>query len=295
MVLNHTGRWSVPGCIPTLERGNDHQAYKNQGWQAELELGFVRSGDRTVLSRRRHRGPLTVQRPFHPEGEVCHVYLLHPPGGVVAGDQLSIRVQADAESHALLTTPAAGKFYRSDGPTARQSVALEIGENAALEWLPQETILYEGAKLVSGVRVDLAAGARFIGWEILALGRPAAGEGFGYGEASLAWRIYRASQPLYLERLRLDAAAFAALWGLRGQAACGTLFASPASARSLEAVRALIGEEPGRGVTLIEDVLICRAAETRADLLRGFFQRVWEAVRPEVIGREVCSPRIWAT
>jgi urease accessory protein len=114
------------------------------GWLAELDLGFAPRGSRTVLARRRHRGPLAVQRPFHPEGDVCHVYLLHPPGGVVAGDRLAIRVAADPGAEALLTTPAAGKFYRSEGPVARQTVALEIGEGASLEWLPQETILYPG-------------------------------------------------------------------------------------------------------------------------------------------------------
>lgn len=267
----------------------------DKGWRAELELGFARSGPRTLLARRRHRGPLAVQRPFHPEGGTCHVYLLHPPGGVVAGDELGIRIAADAGAEALVTTPAAGKFYRSEGPWARQSVELEIGEGAALEWLPQETLVYEGARMASSMRVDLALGARFIGWEVLALGRPAAGEGFERGEATLDWRIHRAGTPLYLERQHLDARAFAAAWGLRGQSACGTLFAYPASAPGLEAVRGLIGEEPRRGVTLVDGLLVCRALDPRADVLRQFFQRAWEAIRPEVLGRAACPPRIWAT
>lgn len=268
---------------------------QNNGWRAELELGFALSGTKTVLSRRRHLGPLKVQRPFHPEGPVCHVYLLHPPGGVVAGDELAIKVTADTGAEALVTTPAAGKFYRSDGRLARQQVALEIAEGGALEWLPQETIVYEGARLASETRVDLAAGARFIGWEVLVLGRPAAGEGFGHGEARLGWQIWRDGEPLYLERLRLDPQAFQAPWGLSGRSACGTLFAVPAPERSLAAVRELIGETPGQGVTLIKDMLICRASDPKADSLRAFFQRIWETVRPEVIGRAACPPRIWAT
>ena len=93
-----------------------------EGWCAELELCFARSESRTVLATRRHRGPLRIQRAFYPEpGGVCHAYLLHPPGGVVAGDRLAINVELDEGAQVLLTTPAAGKFYRSAGRTARRS------------------------------------------------------------------------------------------------------------------------------------------------------------------------------
>ncbi|CAD6874392.1 urease accessory protein UreD [Methylomonas fluvii] len=264
-------------------------------WEAELTLGFSQRGDKTALVKRQHRGPLTVQRPFYPEGEVCHVYLLHPPGGVVAGDRLTINASAEPSAHALITTPAAGKFYRSGGGKAQQTVNLTVADNASLEWLPQETIVYQGARLNSSMNIDLAERGRFIGWELLALGRPAAGEGFENGSANLNWRISRAGRLLYLERLRLDAAAFQARWGLFGHSACGTLFAYPATALQLAAVQALIGEEPNRGVTLIEGLLICRGLDRRADLLKGFFERVWGLVRGDVVGKEVCAPRIWAT
>ncbi len=265
------------------------------GWEAILQLGFAAKNAKTVLVEREHRGPLTVQRPFYPEGGVCHVYLLHPPGGIVAGDRLSISVSAATKSHALLTTPAAGKFYRSAGGEAQQTVNLNVAEGATLEWLPQETIVYEGAQLNSSMNIDLADSASFIGWEILALGRPAAGEGFENGAARLNWRISRAGRLVYLERLRLDAEAFQARWGLFGHSACGTLFVYPATALQLAAVQELIGDEANRGVTLIEGLLICRGLDKRADLLKVFFEAVWGLVRGDVVGREVCAPRIWAT
>ena len=268
---------------------------QSQGWQAKLELGFAHQHGKTVLAHRRHVGPLTVQRPFYPEGDVCHVYLLHPPGGVVAGDCLTIDINAATDSAALVTTPAAGKFYRSDGKLARQQVSLTVAANATLEWLPQETIIYEGARVASELRLELAAGARFIGWEILALGRPAANEGFTTGEVGMNWHIFRAGELFYRERLMIDAQAFAANWGLNGHSACGTLFACPATAVQLEAVQQLIGESAGRGVTLIDDMLICRALDTRADRLRDFFQHVWRILRPDVVQRDACAPRIWAT
>jgi len=266
-----------------------------QGWQAKLELGFAHHDGKTVLEHRRHFGPLTVQRPFYPEGGVCHVYLLHPPGGVVAGDCLTINIKAGTDSVALVTTPAAGKFYRSDGKLARQQVSMTVSSNATLEWLPQETIIYEGARVESELRLGLAAGARFIGWEILVLGRPAANEGFTSGEVGMNWQIFRAGELFFRERLIIDAKAFAANWGLNGHSACGTLFACPVTAVQLEAVQQLIGESAGRGVTLIDDMLICRALDNRADRLRDFFQQVWRTLRPDVVQRDACAPRIWAT
>ena len=126
------------------------------GWQARLSLGFRRQNARTILERRAHQGPLRVQRPFYPEGgSVCHVAILHPPGGVVGGDELRIDAALDAESRALLTTPAAGKFYRSAGPVARQTQRLTVAAGATLEWLPQENIVYSGARVHALTRVEL--------------------------------------------------------------------------------------------------------------------------------------------
>ncbi|NOT84250.1 MAG: urease accessory protein UreD, partial [Methylococcaceae bacterium] len=93
----------------------------------------------------------------------------------------------------------------------------------------------------------------------------------------------------------LDAKAFAARWGMQGFSACGTLFATPASAASLAAVQALIGDAEGRGVTRIDNLLVCRALDSRSDRLRGFFEQVWAIVRPDTLQRGVCAPRIWAT
>ncbi len=266
-----------------------------KNWQARLELGFESRHAKTQLVKRSHQGPLMVQRPFYPEGSVCHVYLLHPPGGVVAGDQLQIEVNAASASQVLLTSPAAGKFYRSDGRVAGQKVSLNIAADATLEWLPQETIIYEGARLESSMTVMLETGARFIGWDVTVLGRPAAAEGFNEGSLLLSWRIVKAGRPMLIEKLALDPKAFAASWGLQAHSTCGTLIATPASQRDLEAVRELIADHPGAGVTLIDDLLICRAIDSRADHLREFFEQIWRVLRPTVIGREVCLPRIWAT
>jgi urease accessory protein len=151
------------------------------GWRAELSLGFTAEPDEegrrgaagsaapaTRLTSRAHRGPLVVQRPFYPEGPgVPHVYVLHPPGGVVGGDSLRVEVSVGPRAHALVTTPAATKVYRTRGPRATQVQRLTVAAHAALEWLPQETILHDGAAIDLDTTVVLADGARFIGLETL--------------------------------------------------------------------------------------------------------------------------------
>jgi urease accessory protein len=267
----------------------------SSAWQAELRLGFARRGDKTLLQQRYHRGPLTVQRPFYPESNVCHVYVLHPPGGVVAGDELQLSIAADTASHALITTPAAGKFYRSAGKHALQSVQLSVAADASVEWLPQETIVYDGARVDSRMVVDLAQNAGFIGWDVVVLGRPASGEGFDNGQARLHWQIRHDGRVRYRERLQLDRQSFLARWGLAGHSACASLFAYPTTAQHLARVQALLAGHRHCGVTRIDGLLICRGLDHRADQLRQLFEQVWALLRPDIVGYNACPPRIWAT
>lgn len=208
---------------------------------------------------------------------------------------MDIRVNAGAESRALVTTPAAGKFYRSEGLAARQSVHLAAGATAALEWLPQEAIFYRGARVVSEVDVSLAESARFIGWESFCFGRPASGEAFDRGRAAFRWSIRVNERPLLIERFEVDDQVLKASWGLQGQPIGATLYAYPASPKSLELVRVVAGDRPAFGATVIDDLLVCRALDSHIEPLRRLLVELWRAIRPDVIGRPVCLPRIWAT
>ena len=130
------------------------------GWKAALNLGFEKPQDKTVLANRSQSGPLTVQRPFYPEGDVCHLYILHPPGGVVGGDELHINVDLKKQASTLITTPGATKFYRSTrldegGKLSQQIQTLKVADNCALEWFPQENIFFNGTHTHLSTRVEL--------------------------------------------------------------------------------------------------------------------------------------------
>jgi urease accessory protein len=269
------------------------------GWEARLELEYAARGDRTVAVRRRHSGPLTVQKPFYPEGAPCHVYVLHPPGGIVGGDRLELAVDVRDGGHALLTTPASTKFYRSAGPAATQVQRLSVAAGAALEWLPQDTILFDGCRAELDTRVDLALGGVFIGWEVLCLGRPASGEAYARGRCRQRLELWRDNSPLLLERAHLDGGepVLTAPWGLAGHGVTAMLVAAPANRETLDAVRETVAPATGElfGATLVDDVLVCRYLGAQAQAALRRFESAWRAVRPLLLNRPACPPRIWRT
>ena len=266
-----------------------------QGWHAQLELGFAPRLGRTALVHRKQRGPLAVQRPFYPEGETCHTYLLHPPGGVVGGDSLHIQCQIADGAHALITTPGATKFYLSAGAIAEQQQSLHLTAGACLEWLPQENIFFPGAIARLQTNIDLSEGARFIGWEIHCLGLPVNAERFDSGHAEFRLNIERDNRPLLLERLTVTADKLPDQSGLRGLPINGTLIATPAGEIELELVRELLDETHRDGVTLIDDVLVVRYLGDSTERCRNLFIKIWAAIRTSVMGRPPCPPRIWST
>ncbi len=268
------------------------------GWHAELALGFASRDGRTRLAWRKQRGPLAVQRPFHPEGEVCHLYLLHPPGGVVGGDRLEIGVDVAAGAHALLTTPGATKFYRSAGDEALQRQRLSVTDGATLEWFPQENIFFPGARAALKTEIELHGTARFMGWEIQCLGRPANREAFTGGGLSLRLQLYRDGRPLLLERLAVnDGAGLNGAATLRGHPVTATFVATGVDAELRDRVRD--GQCAGEGdfvtATLLDDLLVVRYLGHSTEAARKAFVAAWSLLRPALWSREACPPRIWAT
>ncbi|WP_153144737.1 urease accessory protein UreD [Dechloromonas sp. H13] len=273
-------------------------------WHAELRLGFARDGARTVLRDNRHRGPLRVQKALYPEGEaVCQAIVLHPPSGIAGGDHLAIEVDVAAGARAQLTTPGAGKWYRSAGAEASQTLTLTVAEGATLEWLPQESIVFDGARARMETRVALAADSRFIGWDILCLGRAAAGERFANGRFNLFCRVDRNRRPIWIERGGLAGSdpLLTSPAGWAGATVCGTLLCTfpelpQQAAALLEALRAFAPADGARhGLTALPGILVARYLGDNSEAARLWFAELWKILRPACCGRPAVIPRIWNT
>jgi urease accessory protein len=113
----------------------------NDRWPAELHLRFARDKKRSVLIENRHAGPLVVQKAIYPEGEqICHVVVVHPPGGMAGGDELTLEIDLAANSSAVISTPGAAKWYKAPRRTCRQKTTIRLEKGSTLDWLPQENI-----------------------------------------------------------------------------------------------------------------------------------------------------------
>ena len=267
-------------------------------WKASLALDFRFANQKTTLAGKFHDGPLVVQKPLYPEGgEICHAIIVHPPGGIAGGDELTLKVKTEKNASALLTTPGASKWYRSAGPWAKQSVAFNA--EGTLEWLPQETIVFDGALAQTAYDVNLAAGAAFIGWDIVCLGRTGSGERFARGKLRTSIQVRRDGKLLWLERGRIDGGGklLESPAGLGGDPVFGTLFASSPliDKKILETMRALF-PTAGRGaVTLLPGILLARYLGDSSEAARRYFLALWRILRPALTGREAIEPRIWRT
>ncbi|EHR70264.1 urease accessory protein UreH [Burkholderiales bacterium JOSHI_001] len=275
------------------------------GWQAHLRVDYRRDGD-TTRALDRHEGPLRVLRSLYPEGPgVCHQVLVHPPGGLVGGDTLDLTLKLGAGSHALLTTPGATRFYRSQGETALQRVQATLADGARLEWLPQETLAHAGCLAENRMQFDLAPGAQMLGWDVLALGLPASGQPFDRGR--YAQRI--AVTGTWLEQGVIDAGDRLLLdspLGLAGQGVLATLWLASGSAwgaelrsTALDAARAEMASHElaaTAGATSPQPgLLLLRVLAQRVEPALGLLRQVRLAWRRLAWGLEAAEPRVWRT
>jgi urease accessory protein len=280
------------------------------GWAGRLALTY-RSEPwhdgalRTVL-RSRHEGPLRVLASLYPEAPaVCHNVLVHPPGGIVGGDTLRIEAELADGAHALVTTPGATRFYRSAGEAALQSIDARVAAGARLEWLPLETIVHSGALAENRMRFELAPGAEMIGWDVLALGLPAAGERFDRGCYTQQIQL----PGVWLERARLVAAdrrLFESPLGWNGHTVLATLwFAAGApvadTRRSalLEATRELAAGSALAATAGVSsphaEAVVLRVLAPRVEPAMALLTQVWSRWRTLAWALAPCAPRVWRT
>lgn len=272
-------------------------------WHAGLRLDYTREGARTV-ARFAHEGPLRILQSLYPEGEgICHNVLVHPPGGLVGGDTLEVRVHAGEDSHALVTSPGATRFYRSEGVPAVQDVQLKLAPGARLEWLPMEALYYSGCRAENRLRMDLAPGAELLAWDIAALGLPRAGQPFVAGSVLQHLEL----QGQWLERGQVragDALLLDGPLGLAGHRCLASLFLAtgtdlPRARRDdlLDAAREVAGASPlaatagatapGARVVLLR--VLTPVVEPAMDLLKAV-RRAW---RPLLWDLPPAEPRGW--
>jgi urease accessory protein len=274
-------------------------------WHAKLALHYRRDGARTT-AHDRHEGPLRVLQRLYPEGEgICHHVVVHPPGGVVGGDRLEIEARLDADTHAVVTTPGATRFYRSAGDWAHAHATLTLADGARLEWLPLETIVHRAALAGNRVDLDLAPGAEAMGWDLLALGLPASGEAFDAG----CFVQHLELKGSWLERGRIDAADTTLLDGAPGFAgrrvlatlwfAAGRAIAAARRDALLDAARAAIDADalaPTAGATAPHDrVVVLRVLATRVEPAFALLARARAAWRRAAWDLAANPPRVWRT
>ena len=275
-------------------------ALQEARWRARLALAFERRGAKSVLASRVHDGPLVVQKPLYPEGEsICHAIVVHPPAGIAGGDELLVDVRAGEGSSALVTTPGAGKWYRSAGSWARQRIAIEAKSSSTVEWLPQETIVYDGALADIAWEARIAEDARLIAWDIVCLGRTGSGERFERGRCRLATRLWRGGKLAWMEQGRIDPGSCIAgsPAGLDGHPVLGTMMiAAPAieDAR-LADCRAVEPRGGDVALTRLPGVLVARYRGDSSEAARLYFTALWKRLREPVTGRAAVEPRIWRT
>ena len=274
-------------------------------WTGRLRIDYRLDGARTI-AHDLHEGPLRVLQRLYPEGDaICHHVLVHPPGGIAGGDVLEIDASLAPGTHAVVTTPGATRFYRSTGAPAVQRARTRMQAGARLEWLPLETLAYDGCIAENHLQLELEPGAQALGWDVLALGLPAADAPFARGSflQHLEWPGH------WLEYARIAAGDTLLLdspLGWAGHRVLGTLWFAGLGPREaglreqlLDGARAAIDAAPPgtpAGATSPHaGLVVVRVLASRVEPAMRLLQAVRAAWRLAAWGLQAQPPRVWAT
>jgi len=274
------------------------------GWRQEVrglaDIRFACGDGITRLAHLAHHDPLRVLFSKPAQGDVAQATLVNMSGGLIAGDTLDIYFAVGENAAAMCVASAAEKVYRSTGDMSHIAVDLHAAQNAWVEWLPQETIFFNGARLRRTTRLHLAPGARILAGEFLVLGRIASGETVSSGYLRDAWEVRQDGRLIWADALRMDGN-FADIGkskaGLNGARALATMvFAGAGVTECLEPARALqqaCGDGVLASASCVNGVLVMRWLAVAPQALRVGLGNFWAAFRHQAAGLPASLPRIW--
>jgi len=270
-------------------------------WQGVLKLIYQRRDDTTQPIQSYSKAPYKLQHPFYPQGgDICYSTILHTAGGIVGGDQLYQSIQLQPHTHAVITTASASKIYRNNGSTAYQKTDIEVQENACLEYLPREMIVFEGAQYNQQLRVNLAPTATWLGWEIVRFGRSARGEQFLQGDWRSRTEVWQDGRLIWVDCPWLPGGK--EVWenphGLAGCPLVGTLvwLGKPVSSELIAQIRKLWHqmETTGEaGTTKLMSGLLCRYRGNSYREVINWFTNIWRLLRQWDGKATPVTPRVW--
>lgn len=300
-----------------------------QNWFASLSMTFAKRADKTALVHSTRYGPLGVQRTFNPDKTGCaHVYILHPPAGIVSGDTLVLHASAKTKAKVLITTPGAARFYRARlADTASslqtQKVELTAGNKASLEYLPMETLVYNRANALNKTTINVKGSGQYIGWEITCLGLPHIGQAFEQGSLTQSITLFHNKKCVFHDNMAIskqegvDNALMNQRVALGGHHVVGNMIVYDGAANLKQASLQLdttftahlikvcrdaisafdleLETDVLIAVTEIQNVIIIRYLGSSSEQCRNIFAAIWKDVRPIMLNMQGIAPRIWHT
>jgi len=281
-----------------------HAHHANTSWQAQLDLKFEATADshsqlfRTNL-KHHHVGPLRIQKALYPDGpSCCHALILHPPDGIATGDKLTINVDVEKGAHALITTPGASKWYGAfESGLATQSININVA--GCLEWLPTETIVFNGAHAKSHLDIKVETDGSMIGWDMLIFGRAAKLETFQRGCFDQTLSIKLDEDLIWIDRLYLKGSdpLFQSPVGLRGHYAVSTFWAVAPEDHIFkeEQLHALRLAAPSIAFTLVHPRVLVGRQLSDPISLRKSLEMAWSWLKTYWLNIPAVPPRIWST
>ena len=234
-----------------------------------------------------------------PLNGVPEAVLANLAGGIAGGDRCEVGVAAGPGAEAIVSGQAAEKVYRAIDAPAEWTTRLTLGPGATLEWLPQETILFDGARLRRRIEVDMAGDARLLAVETLVFGRAAHGERMVRGGLADRWWIDRDGRPVWRDALRIGNDAFesaaAAQAGLGGAQVFATLiYAAPDAPERLEELRGLLSEMSAfAGASAVRGLVALRFLAGEGGAFKRELAGLLGAFRASVFDRPALPPRVW--